>query len=438
MNRVQTISLDKGTLAFTLLAVALITLTPRIPILWDIFDPWLFLVFDGNWKRVDIFYYSVVAIALLQLARRTLPLGDWPWPVILGGGPFAVWTLLSCSWSRFPEFSLHEWFRGNLLPLAALAIGFACIRTAAVSRRVIEAGGLIICFYLPAGYLVLSGMLHVIGFDVVVTSTWLAYCFPLLVWQVADGCDEVTPKATYLPMLILLYCQALVLMLFPQRMYMLALFAVLLATLLAYFLSAVNPREKRFWYSYTIVIMVFLVAAYYSISLIRPISYLDASIGMEGSSYKVFFYSERYQIFKYWLIHGVEHLWAGVGLGWQLPAMEYNHRFLEDTAVNDLTYSHGHNYLINIWLQTGLIGLLAFAGWLLVVLRHAMKDYGALTVRGKRMVICLLGLVAVMLLRNMSDDGMREGNPVFFWLLVGGALGYIERLRMSSRRFQSA
>ena len=43
--------------------------------------------------------------------------------------------------------------------------------------------------------------------------------------------------------------------------------------------------------------------------------------------------------------------------------------------------------------------------------------------------MCFIALFAVLLLRNLSDDGMREGNPLFFWLLLGGCLGYIDHKR---------
>ncbi|HMV20749.1 MAG TPA: hypothetical protein PKL28_06880 [Rhodocyclaceae bacterium] len=422
------LSRDRRLATLTLLLIVLITVTPRIPVLWDILDPIFFLLFDGEWKYVDIFYYSLVVLGLLDLARRLLDPRHWPWFAIASSVPVIGWALASCLWSRFPTFSLHEWFRWYLLPVAGLVFGYACFRVQVVTGRALRVAVILLPAYLLFGQYVLHHEFRLIGFDTVVTSTWMALAFPILFWWFAQSVDA-GERYSWVPMLALCAWQVVPFALFPQRMYMLAIIAVTVMLVAGFGALRLTPRRSRDWFASCALLAILLVAAYYSISLTRPISYIAGDFGDTGGYYKVFARTERYEIFKYWLERGQEHFWAGVGLGWQLPAIEYNRRFLEYSTQNESLYSHGHNYLINVWLQTGIVGVGALAFWGAGLVRHAGRGFADATPAVKRMFMCFIALFAVLLLRNLSDDGMREGNPLFFWLLLGGCLGYIDHKR---------
>src|SRR5690606_814242 len=89
------------------------------------------------------------------------------------------------------------------------------------------------------------------------------------------------------------------------------------------------------------------------------------------------------------------------------------------------TGHHAHNLFLNTVLQTGLIGLALLLGLL-----------GALTWRFLRQrhlhpVAAWAGvaLVAAMLLKNTTDDFMRDAVAMYFWALAGWLLAFVERPR---------
>ncbi len=410
-----------------------LTATPRIPILWDQLDPLFFLWADGDWMLVDSCYYLLTAIACLDLARRWINPGDWPWAVIMGWGGFAIWSFASCFWSPFPRFSLHEWAHDNLLTLAAFALGYAAIASRALRRRDFAFASIVMPIYLVIGYVFLFREKHWIAFDVGLTSTWLAYLFPMLFWWFWREADNDDPKRLFLPAFTLIACQAIAFFAFPQRMVVLALFVIVCLILLAMYRYELIPRKTFAWRAGNALLLGYLVLSYLLISRGRPASYLAGEVG--GDSYlQVFVKSERYEIFRYWFDVGAEHVWTGVGLGWQVPALVYNHRYLADTPLNSVLFSHGHNVLINTWLQLGIVGVVLLVAWYSTVVRIAARQLVSGSALAKGMSLALLGLVAVFLLRNLSDDGHREGNPVLLWGLIGGSLGYLRLLQSADRK----
>lgn len=412
-----------------LLLWLVLTATPRIPIFWDHIDPLFFLLADGDWMVVDCGYYLLTAIACLDLARRWIGPGEWPWPVVTGWVAFAAWSLASCFWSPFPRFSFHEWAHDNLLSMAAFALGYAAIATKALRPRDFAIATIVMPIYLVVGYVFLFRQMYWIAFDVGLTSTWLAYLFPMLYWWFWRESENGDFKRLFLPALALVACQGIALFAFPQRMVMLALLVIVGLTLLAMRRYALIPPKPWAWMAGNALLLGHFVLSYFLISRDRPASYVVGDVG--GDSYlQVFAKSERYEIFRYWFEVGAEHTWTGVGLGWQVPALVYNHRHLTDTPLNSTMFSHGHNVLINTWLQLGIVGVALLIVWLSTVIWIALRQLSSESPLAKGMSLALLGLVAVFLLRNLSDDGNREGNPMLLWGMVGGGLGYLKALQV--------
>jgi len=92
-------------------------------------------------------------------------------------------------------------------------------------------------------------------------------------------------------------------------------------------------------------------------------------------------------------------------------------------------FSHTHNLVLEAMLQTGLAGLL-----LLVVLLAATVREGWRFARGRQDAaiacgIALMGVVAGMLVRNMTDVLWVRQNSLLFWGVVGVLLAWGARFR---------
>jgi O-antigen ligase len=104
-------------------------------------------------------------------------------------------------------------------------------------------------------------------------------------------------------------------------------------------------------------------------------------------------------------------------------------RALTDEIGSPLTW-HAHNLFLDIALQSGIPGLLLFLLLLGVIVREgwrAVRD-GA----DDASVACglaLLGLVAGMVVRNMTDTLFVRQNALFFWAAVGILIGLIQQRR---------
>lgn len=91
---------------------------------------------------------------------------------------------------------------------------------------------------------------------------------------------------------------------------------------------------------------------------------------------------------------------------------------------------HAHNLFLDIALQTGIPGLLLLLMLLGAIIR---EGWGAVRSEKDDMAaacgLALLGLMAGMLVRNMTDTLLVRQNALFFWALVGFLLGWIQLRR---------
>jgi O-antigen ligase len=131
------------------------------------------------------------------------------------------------------------------------------------------------------------------------------------------------------------------------------------------------------------------------------------------------------------------HLWA-VGLEqWrQAPIMGHGYgreilaaRFIPETprGVDHPQIRHAHNAFLNIALQLGAVGLLAFLAVLATLARH----YVALLARPDVAVLGAIGLalLAGFVAKDLTDDFLHRHNAQVFWALNGMLLGFSARSR---------
>jgi O-antigen ligase len=93
---------------------------------------------------------------------------------------------------------------------------------------------------------------------------------------------------------------------------------------------------------------------------------------------------------------------------------------------------HGHNLILNIWLQTGLVGLIAFLALLVAMTRYLLDS-----LRGSENISCGgtigVSVMVALLTKNMTDDFLGQAIAVYFWLLMGVAAGLHHAPRSTER-----
>ena len=113
----------------------------------------------------------------------------------------------------------------------------------------------------------------------------------------------------------------------------------------------------------------------------------------------------------------MDHPWIGVGPGnyKALYPRYYYGDWLEPLG-------HAHNYYINTFAETGIIGLMAFLGFtvtLFVRLVAAIRRAGRPTTIERAMLIATLGAAVTLSVHNSFDNMFVHGIEVQFGLLIG-------------------
>jgi O-antigen ligase len=135
----------------------------------------------------------------------------------------------------------------------------------------------------------------------------------------------------------------------------------------------------------------------------------------------------RWAAWQIWFEKGSERPLLGFGYGKRLIPVHIEPVYRKKLATlgEELT-GHAHNLLLNVWLQTGVIGLITLISLFAALARHLLSS--PLKVRsnhlsGATIGICLLvGLLA----KNMTDDFFDHALALYFWTLMGIALGLHE------------
>jgi O-antigen ligase len=132
----------------------------------------------------------------------------------------------------------------------------------------------------------------------------------------------------------------------------------------------------------------------------------------------------RPELWRAWSAYALEHPWLGVGFGQRVPPLYHAERHADEPVFKDRYHrSHAHNLFINTLLQTGLPGV-ALLLWLLAAL--ALRFLRA---RAHQPLAAWAGiaLLSALLLKNATDDFMRDAVAMYFWSLAGWLLARAER-----------
>lgn len=159
----------------------------------------------------------------------------------------------------------------------------------------------------------------------------------------------------------------------------------------------------------------------------------------ESASLQMILRDTRPYIWRYYIRLGMAAPLIGVGFGRTVPGIVYRTEDDKTLAkVENNAYVHAHNIFLDWWLQTGVIGCVLFVAliasvvtWIRRLDRTAgvgdpNRSRGSPSEECKRSRALNAGaltLIAMMILRNLTDDFMVFGVAALFWALLGGLMG---------------
>ncbi|HLZ30556.1 MAG TPA: O-antigen ligase family protein [Chloroflexota bacterium] len=110
-----------------------------------------------------------------------------------------------------------------------------------------------------------------------------------------------------------------------------------------------------------------------------------------------------------------DHPWLGIGL--DNFAYLYQQVYLREGAAAEPNLSHPHNWVLHVWLELGVLGLISF-GWLLW--RFWRQARNALTASGTRWIVAgACGSMADLLVHGFIDNSYFLVDLAFlFWLAL--------------------
>ena len=145
--------------------------------------------------------------------------------------------------------------------------------------------------------------------------------------------------------------------------------------------------------------------------------------GLEGSVVTVTS-DVRWAAWRIWSEKGAEHPLLGFGYGKRLIPIHIEPAYRERLATigEDLT-GHSHNLLLNVWLQTGLFGLAVLLVLFAAISKHLLTNKKDGCQAYLHCETIGIGILIGLLAKNMTDDFFGQALALYFWLLMGIALG---------------
>ncbi|MCB6184085.1 hypothetical protein LIN78_11065 [Leeia sp. TBRC 13508] len=400
--------------ALLIFVVAFVFLNTR----WSVFsqiDSFFWIIADGNWKLVDLIKYLVASLVLIVGAIAIGGVKDFPRPILYGWIIYCVATAFANLWSLKAGYSWKVWGLDAVLPGAAMLFAASVTRAAPYSAMQYQRIAAVVVLVLGL-YSLLNAEDFMSVFDPVLFSTILSFLLPLgLIGLVA--CSD-----KYLKFYILFLVFILILILCLQIRIIHLVFPLMCFCVIAMVRKDAGYKKRVIA---ILLLSIFSLLLYRYSSMFKPADWRmvmnETTLSTEGSWWQVFFKTERYKIWQFWIEQGMKSPWVGVGMGWEVPSQTY--AGFRPANMLPIFVSHGHNVFMNRFLQSGIIGLTGLVIWLgtvLYVVKHNFKDANAVTHFPK---LFLVLMIILFVFRNLPDDGMRGLNVVLFWLSMGAGIG---------------
>lgn len=336
--------------------------------------------------------------------------------------PLGIWALWSCAslaWSLDPAYSRAQLAREVMDSLLAMFIFYVAARDAHSVRVLIGAAlASFACFALLAIAVdVTTG-----GWDagrwhhgVGAWSTWLVlvapFMFALIAPPPAGFGGGVRMQVAGLLLLALLITTA---RMTDNRIVWIAL-AVVFAT--ASLVAALRwpqtfTRTPLRWVIPFAVMLLVLGLAFADVLEER------AQAARQGSVVTSIERDPRIVLWEHIAGRIAARPWTGYGFGRSILADQLT------AELGDPLLSHAHNVFANQWLQTGFVGMGAFAAFLLALAARYLRF-----VRSRDGTLAFVGVVGLALLagfitKNLTDDFLFRSNAKELWAMTAFLLGY--------------
>jgi O-antigen ligase len=360
------------------------------------------VAFAVNWRN------TVTRIPLAG-ASILVPLFVW-----------AGWSCVSLAWSVDPAYSWSQLEREVLDSLLAMLIFYVAARDAKSVRVLIGAA------------LASSAMLAVLAIGMYVTlgawdagrwhygvgpwSTWVVliapFMFALIAPPPAGFGGGVRLVVAGLALLALLLVTA---RMTDNRIVWIALATVFSTASLAAALRwpGTFTRMPMRWIAPLAVLLLVLAIAFADVVEKRA-DIIAPAAGIAGSIER----DPRLLLWEHIVVRVAERPMRGYGFGRRILAEDLA------TETGNPLLAHAHNLFASQWLQTGLIGMLAFAAFVgalaLRYLRFARSNDDTLAFVG----VIGLSVITGFIVKNLTDDFLFRSNAKELWAMTAFLLGY--------------
>lgn len=135
----------------------------------------------------------------------------------------------------------------------------------------------------------------------------------------------------------------------------------------------------------------------------------------------------RWAFWQEWAVAIAEQPLHGYGYGSRvLPQIGAQHISSRNESWNAIAQYHAHNVLLNLLVQTGLLGLMAFL-WMLRSLHHTLVAADGLSPGDRALMTAMRSLFLGALAKSMTDDFFWGPAGILMWILCGIFLGMASR-----------
>jgi O-antigen ligase len=354
-----------------------------------------------------------------------------PWPLLAALAAWSGWSAASLLWSIHPAFSAAELGTEVGWGLCTMFIFYVAARSGLALRTMLVAAlgvGTLLCIMAIVG----AGTGGALGVESGLSrhhggsgafSTYLVLAVPLLPLLVAPRPTGFGAR----PPVLVAAGFVFVLMLVAARITENRMFWVALAIgfIVAAGLAAWRWRGRLRRAPWRWLAVLALLLAVLAAFFVDAVGHRARSVFAPNTSVTQTFTDDpRLALWQHTFQRIAERPWLGFGYGKSILHEELK------GELGDPLLAHAHNIFVSQWLQTGAIGAFALAALLAAIAwqywRFLRVDDATLAALG----LVGLALLASFLTKNMTDDFLVRPNSKEFWAINAMLIGWgIRRAR---------
>jgi O-antigen ligase len=357
----------------------------------------------------------LILLVLHGVRNRYLPIPQaLHWPVFA----WLAFTLLSCAWSVGMRQSANAWLDEAFFPLLMLGAFYTLGKAQGTEIRVqaaLFAGMLALALISLAGHSVIAqddpraGAAYYYP-GVGQASTFALFALPVFVVMVADRV-RLKRYAGACGLAAVGFTGAVTL----NRMF----WASALLTLLIALAWRWHSNGKRAVLTFAVAGLLAASALLVTIAFRAELQSLPQEASLAEKITEHIETEPRPMLWSAWFARGLEQPWFGLGFGKRVPRDYYRQTSPDDPIMSHPFYGgHAHNLFLNVFVQTGLAGLAIYA-WLIVALARA---FNARRKSNVGLAWAGFALIGALLIKNSTDDFMRDAVAMYFYALAGWTL----------------